>query len=211
MDQLGHLAGLQVLDYGCGHGMAAVVMARRGARVTALDLSHGYLQEARLRAKANRVFIDVVRADGEHLPFASGAFDRIWGNAVLHHLDLRVAAAELFRVLRPGGVAVFCEPWGENPVLTWARRHLAFPDNTHTVHEQPLRQWHVQLLRRVFPQVDTRGFQLLSMAHRVLHGGRLTKGLDWWDAMLLARIPALGRLCRYIVITLGKEPLTMDS
>src|SRR6516165_588306 len=40
-----------VLDYGCGHGMAAVVLARRGARVTAFDLSRGYLAEARRRAR----------------------------------------------------------------------------------------------------------------------------------------------------------------
>src|SRR5262245_58484923 len=49
--QLGDVAGLRVLDYGCGHGMAAVVLARRGAHVTAFDLSAGYLAEARQRAQ----------------------------------------------------------------------------------------------------------------------------------------------------------------
>src|SRR5262245_13700976 len=51
--QLGELRGRRVLDFGCGHGMAAVVLARRGARVTAFDLSFGYLDEARRRARAN--------------------------------------------------------------------------------------------------------------------------------------------------------------
>ena len=37
-DKLGNLRGKRVLDYGCGHGMAAVVLARRGAAVTAFDL-----------------------------------------------------------------------------------------------------------------------------------------------------------------------------
>src|SRR5689334_7058566 len=121
LDQLGPLAGKDVLDFGCGHGMAAVVLARRGARVTAFDLSEGYLSEAARRAAANAVRLDLVQADGERLPFADASFDRVWGNAVLHHLDLAVAGRELFRVLRPGGVAVFCEPWGENPLLGWAR------------------------------------------------------------------------------------------
>src|SRR5438105_9354078 len=120
--QLGDLRGARVLDYGCGHGMAAVVLARLGARVTAFDLSHGYLEEARARAAANDAAVEFVQAEGERLPFVDGAFDRVWGNAVLHHLDVRTTGRELFRVLRPGGVAVFCEPWGEDPLLNWARR-----------------------------------------------------------------------------------------
>src|SRR5437867_2298100 len=57
--QLGSLDGLRVLDFGCGHGMAAVVLARAGARVTAFDLSHGYLEEAGRRACANGVQVDL--------------------------------------------------------------------------------------------------------------------------------------------------------
>src|SRR5207253_9747875 len=49
-DRLGDVRGKRVLDYGCGHGMAAVVLARRGARVTACDLSAGYVAAARARA-----------------------------------------------------------------------------------------------------------------------------------------------------------------
>src|SRR5438477_7926687 len=72
-ERLGHLGGLRVLDYGCGHGMAAVVLARRGGRVTAFDLSAGYLDEARRRARANGVRVDFVRTDGERLPFAAAS------------------------------------------------------------------------------------------------------------------------------------------
>src|SRR5260370_39372689 len=97
--RLGPLAGRSVLDFGCGHGMAAVVLARHGARVTAFDLSPGYLAEARQRAEANGVRVAFVRANGECLPFADHAFDRVWGNAVLHHLQPRAAARELYRVL----------------------------------------------------------------------------------------------------------------
>src|SRR5688572_25217012 len=53
--QLGDLRGKRVLDYGCGHGMAAVVLARAGAIVTACDLSPGYVNEARERLQANGV------------------------------------------------------------------------------------------------------------------------------------------------------------
>jgi ubiquinone/menaquinone biosynthesis C-methylase UbiE len=205
--QLGDPRGQCVLDYGCGHGMAAVVLARRGGQVTAFDISQGYLQEAHRRAAANRVNIDFARADGERLPFASGSFDRIWGNAVLHHLNIRTAALELCRVLRPGGFAVFCEPWGENPLLRWARRSFPYPGKQRTPEEQPLSKRHVQILRSTFARVDVRGYQLFSMARRFLRGRRLIAGLDWCDAMLLERVPALERFCRYVVLTLWPKSI----
>jgi ubiquinone/menaquinone biosynthesis C-methylase UbiE len=204
IDQLGDLHRVRVLDYACGHGMAAVVLARRGARVTALDLSHGYLEEACARAVANDVTVDLVQGQGERLPFDDGAFDRIWGNAVLHHLDLRAAGRELFRVLRPGGVAVFCEPWGENPLLDWARRSWPYPGKDRTADEQPLRPRHVRVLKQIFPRVQVRGFQLLSMARRLTRARRLVAGLSWCDAILLQRVPGLERFCRYAVLTLGR-------
>jgi 2-polyprenyl-3-methyl-5-hydroxy-6-metoxy-1,4-benzoquinol methylase len=202
--ELGDLRGRRVLDFGCGHGMAAVVLARQGATVTAFDLSPGYLQEATHRARANGVSIDFVQADGERLPFADASFDRIWGNAVLHHLDQKIAGRELRRVLRPGGVAVFCEPWGENPLLNWARQRLPYHEKERTRDETPLRKRNVGILRLVFPSVTVRGFQLLSMARRVLPRGRLVTGLDWCDDMLLRRVPALQHFCRYVVLTLRR-------
>src|SRR5437667_12575971 len=74
-DRLGDVRGLRVLDLGCGHGMAAIVLARRGALVTACDLSLGYLQEARARARANGALIRWAAIDAERLPFADGVFD----------------------------------------------------------------------------------------------------------------------------------------
>jgi SAM-dependent methyltransferase len=201
---LGDLCDRDVLDYGCGHGMASVVLARRGARVTAFDLSASYLAEARARAAANGVEVDFVQADGERLPFAAGSFDAVWGHAVLHHLDLRKAGRELFRVLRPGGGAVFCEPWGENPLLNLARRHLPYPGKERTPDERPLRRRDVRILRGIFPAVELRGYQLLGMARRVLRPGRLVDGLARCDDWLLARWPRLQHSCRYMVLALGR-------
>jgi SAM-dependent methyltransferase len=202
-ERLSDVSGLRVLDYGCGHAMAAVVLARRGARVTALDLSGGYLAEGRRRAEANGVAIDFVQADAERLPFIDGSFDRVWGNAILHHLDLSGAARELRRVLRPGGIAVFCEPWGGNPLLRWARRRVPYSAKGRTRDEEPLRRSHLRRLWEIFPRAEVRGFQFLSMARRVLAPGRLARWLDRSDDMLLARAPALQRFCRYVVITLN--------
>jgi 2-polyprenyl-3-methyl-5-hydroxy-6-metoxy-1,4-benzoquinol methylase len=203
---LGPLAGLDVLDFGCGHGMASVVLARQGARVVGFDLSPGYLQEARRRAEANGVAVSFVQADGERLPFASSSFDRVWGNAVLHHLDLSRAARELVRVLKPGGRAVFCEPWGDNPFLSAARRWLSYPGKQRTPDEAPLRRRHLPALAAWFPDLEVQGFQLLGMVRRVLKPGKTVDRLDRIDTWLLRRCPGLWRWCRYVVITL-RRPL----
>jgi 2-polyprenyl-3-methyl-5-hydroxy-6-metoxy-1,4-benzoquinol methylase len=197
--------GLRVLDYGCGHGMAAVVMARAGAHVTAFDLSGGYIEEASQRARTNGVDVHFLQANAEELPFADGSFDRVWGCAILHHLDLERAGAELRRVLSPGGRAVFCEPWGGNLVLNFARRRLAYPQKHRTPDEEPLTKDHVYQLREIFPRVHVRGFQLVSMARRVVRARRLRRQLDWCDHMLLQRVPALEQFCRYVVLTLQVE------
>ena len=196
---LGDLRGKRALDYGCGHGMAAVTLARAGADVTAFDLSSGYVAETRRRAAANGVPVRGVVADGEHLPFPTGGFDAVWGNAVLHHLDLARAAAELRRVLAPGGVAVFCEPWGGNPLLGFARRHLPYPGKHRTPDEQPLRPADLAPLREQFPGLTVAGHQLLGMAGRVWPP---LARLGAADRLLMGAVPPLKSWCRYVVIVL---------
>jgi SAM-dependent methyltransferase len=199
---LGDLRGKAALDYGCGHGMAAVAMARAGAAVTAFDLSPGYVAECRERAAANGVSVACVTADGEDLPFADATFDAVWGNAILHHLDLAKAGRELRRVLKPGGAAVFCEPWGGNPLLGVARRALPYPGKDRTPDECPLTSRDLRPLRAVFPAVEVRGFQLLGMVRRVWRNRRVLNALDTADARLLRAVPALGNWCRYVVVVL---------
>lgn len=205
-DQLGDLAGKRVLDYGCGHGMASVVLARRGAIVTGFDLSAGYVEEARQRAAANEVIAEFRQADAEHLPFDDSSFDAVWGSAILHHLDLKQAGAELHRVLKLGGVAVFCEPWGGNPLLQFARKYLPYAGKHRTPDERPLCARDLDPLRESFPGLQVRGYQLFGMMRRVLRRESRTGGLlDRIDAHLLRRVPVLEKWCRYVVIRLEKE------
>lgn len=197
--RLGDVAGRRVLDYGCGHGMAAVVLARAGARATACDLSAGYVAEARRRAAANGVAVACVQADAQRLPFAAGSFDAVWGHAILHHLDVPTAAGELKRVLRPGGVCVLCEPWGGNPLLRAARRWLPYAGKGHTPDEKPLREPQVRQFAAAFGDIEVEGYQLLAMLRRAWPGpaGLLRRG----DERLLGRWPSLARYARYVVLS----------
>lgn len=201
--QFGNLCGKSALDFGCGHGMAAVVMARQGADVTGFDLSPGYVEEARARAEANRVHVNFLVADGETLPFADAMFDCIWGNAILHHLDMDRAGQELRRVLKPGGIAVFCEPWGGNPFLRFARQRLPYRGKHRTADEEPLLPRHLQQLRVHFPTLTTTPFQFFGMIGR-LGGGRMISALHRLDAVLLPRMPIMEKWCRYLVLTLRR-------
>jgi SAM-dependent methyltransferase len=203
-DRLGDVCGRRVLDLGCGHGMAAVVLARRGANVTACDLSAGYVAEALARARANGVAVAGVQADGHRLPFAAGSFDAVWGHAILHHLDVPAATRELGRVLRPGGVAVLCEPWGGNPLVRLARRWLPYPGKGHTPDETPLGPAHLRPLEAVFGRVEVEGHQLLAMLRRVVPRAGLRGVLERGDGRLLGRWPGLRRYCRYVVLTLRR-------
>lgn len=99
------------LEIGAGTGYFSLNLLAAGAIATATctDISPGML--ARLEANADRLglAVETAQADAEALPFADRSFDLVLGHAVLHHVpNLDRAASELFRVLRPGGTALFC-------------------------------------------------------------------------------------------------------
>jgi len=203
---LGDLRGRRLLDYGTGEGLSAVVLARLGGEVFAFDIARGNVELARRRARANGVEsrVHLQQMAGEALAYRDGAFDAVYGNAILHHVDLGPAARELARVLRPGGVAVFSEPWGENPLLEFIRRRVPYRGKDRTPDERPLREKDVAALRAHLPSVEVRGYQLISMIRRQFPWPPLVSLLERADRALLRWFPGLGRYCRYAVIVLRK-------
>ena len=128
-DLLGLRPGDRVLDLGCGSGRHAFEAARRGGRVVAADLDLAELKNVHqlFDAMAGTGELDgggtgsAVNGDALRLPFADGTFDRVIASEVMEHLpDDRAAAAELARVLRPGGTLAVTVPAWLPERVCWA-------------------------------------------------------------------------------------------
>jgi ubiquinone/menaquinone biosynthesis C-methylase UbiE len=128
-DRLGVTAGDRLLDLGCGGGRHAFEALRRGARVVAFDRDDVELKEASAMLAAvgeepttpAEAAGGAIRGDALRLPFADGAFDRVIAAEVLEHIpDDRAAAAELARVLRPGGTMAVTVPRWLPELVCWA-------------------------------------------------------------------------------------------
>jgi SAM-dependent methyltransferase len=101
----------RALEIGAGTGYFGLNLLQQGLfeSLTASDISQGMLDRLADTAAGLELTVETVRTDAEQLPFEDESFDLVFGHAVLHHLpDLDRAAAELLRVLRPGGRLAFC-------------------------------------------------------------------------------------------------------
>jgi 2-polyprenyl-6-hydroxyphenyl methylase/3-demethylubiquinone-9 3-methyltransferase len=102
------LAGRRVLDVGCGGGLLAEGMARRGARVTGIDLATEALEVARLHALDAGVSVEYRHESVESMAeSAPGAFDLVTCLEMLEHVpDPAAVVGALARLARPGGHVV---------------------------------------------------------------------------------------------------------
>ena len=109
-------SGLRVLDVGCGTGHLAARLIADGYSVVGLEPDPTALSYARKRIP------EAVGGDARQLPFPDASFDAVIATDVLEHIpDDSAAAAEIRRVLRPGGLAILTVPasrllWGPQDV-----------------------------------------------------------------------------------------------
>lgn len=95
--------GQRVLDLGTGTGTLARNLALRGCRVTGVDIAGAQMEQARLLDQAAGVAVEYRVAPAEATGLPPASFDVVTAGQCWHWFDRPQAAAEIHRVLAPGG------------------------------------------------------------------------------------------------------------
>lgn len=190
-----------VLDHGGGNGMyAAQIRKRYTPHVEVFDI------EAARAREAQSAIPHALVAAAEFLPYRSNLFDALVSNEVIEHVaDDRAAAAEIARVLKPGGRAIIFAPNRWYPFET----HGHYWRGVYHFGNTPLINYLPDALRnRLAPHVRAytrRGLRCLfdRLPVRVLHHSRIYGGYD----NLIARFGTVGRIARSTLHGIEGTPL----
>lgn len=100
------LCGKLTLDAGSGTGHGSRRLSDKGAWVVSIDIGFNLVHRTRRRCKCAPTVASVL-----HLPFADNTFDIVFSSEVIEHTPFPlIAAAELYRVLKPGGHMILSTP-----------------------------------------------------------------------------------------------------
>jgi len=232
LEALGDVRGKRVLECACGTGLWSVVLAARGAKVTAFDISPESVRVARERVRVNGLAeqVEVIESAFEELLLEPGGFDAVFGVFALHHFDLSAIGPQIHRLLKDGGRAVFVETSSRNPLLMLARKRIAHGmgiGKVGTKDEHPLSKADVELIGQPFRSAECHFpelvfFQLLSRPYlglffrpailRIAPAAFLVRAgwaifrliINGLDR-LLGRLPPLRKLSYWMVVVLQKN------
>jgi ubiquinone/menaquinone biosynthesis C-methylase UbiE len=134
--------------------------------LTCINISEAELQTGIDSALSTTNCPDFILMDAHDLQFEDETFDFVYGDAILHHLNMTSALDEIFRVLKPKGKILFVEPLDINPVGKLVR---SLTKKSRTADEQPLRLCDIAEIKKRF---ETHFFyeEFLSVPCGVLSG-----------------------------------------
>lgn len=204
---LGDVNGKTILEFGCGDGENTAILADRGAKVIALDISDELLDIARTRLEVNGCDgVEFLVASAHALPLPDESIDLIFGMAILHHLDLDLASSEVWRVLKNGGRGIFEEPLRNSKLVDRVRK--LFPVRADvSPYEHPLTEEEIEKFAMAGTR-RARSFQLLLSS--------IAQNFPFWrrrairvaariDTLLLRLVPSLAYYATVKVFEMVKE------
>ncbi len=194
------LDAARILDVGCGVGMYTEQFRRFSPHVTGVEVDPAVAAQAAARIPG------IVLAPAEVLPFADGSFDVVFSHEVIEHVaDDRATAAEMVRVLAPGGRIVLYCPNRLYPFET----HGHYWRGRYHFGNTPLINWLPNPLRnRLAPHVRAYtgpGLRSLfaGLPVHVIHHSVIYPGFD----NIVARRPGLGAVLKRVLYALEHTPL----
>ncbi|HXF64349.1 MAG TPA: class I SAM-dependent methyltransferase [Caldilineaceae bacterium] len=194
----------RILEEGCGVGMYLKALLPYADEVYGIDVEPDYI----IAAQANVPEAAIQLAVCERLPYPDNAFDLVLSHEVIEHVqDDRAAAAELVRVLRPGGRALIFAPNRLYPFET----HGHYWRGVYHFGNTPLLNYLPDALRnrlaphvRVYTAAGLREL-FLGLPVWVRHHTQIFPGYD----NLVVQRPRLGRWLRRATYALEQSPLTV--
>jgi ubiquinone/menaquinone biosynthesis C-methylase UbiE len=198
--------GARVADLGCGSGTSTHLLAQAGYASVGLDLSARLLAAGRRRHPT----LALVAGDIEQSPFPDQSFDGLLLCGVVHHFpDPSRCAAEMFRLLRPGGRFVALDPNRMNPFM-WLYRDRTSPFYSPlgvTENERPVL---ADELAAVFSRAGflVSSHYLAGLAYRYVASARVRRLLPLYN-LVDSAVFSLGIMerLRPFVLTVGTKPM----
>lgn len=213
LDYLRTFGGKHVLNVACGRGVLSLYLAHCGLDVTAIDISPKAIEYAREMARLNG-YADRIRVDLQdirRLDYEDESFDLITGEDALHHLIKYENCLEnMYRVLKPGGVAVFIENFAFDPLIRLMRPVNWWIKGYEGEHSLGIKDlWYA---RSVFSDVrisDHAVFYTYSrfFAKPTLFNRKVARFLKRMDEVLLPAFPFLKRFHSLAFLELRKKGL----
>ncbi len=212
LPKIGALEGKKVLELGTGTGGTATLLAKQGASVVGIDLLPFRLDEAKERVNQHKVAdtVDFSLMDATQLAFPDNTFDFIISKSVLVFTEHKQTAKECYRVLKPGGKAIFMENMQNHPMV-WLYRKL-FLKYSRELHYFSLHD--IEAIGKEFEEMEHREFHLLSLG--ALFWKRIIpipifyrwtlQVLRLIDRNLLRLFPTLKRSCWITAMICHKKP-----
>lgn len=224
LKKLGKLKGKRILELGCGAGEPSIYFAKKGALVTATDLSTGMLKVVRKLSEKCGVEVQTVQCRSDKIPFPDSSFDIVYAANLLHHVEHEPTLREAYRVLKKNGLFVSYDPLAHNPIIKVYRRMAT---EVRTKDETPLKMADLKKFRKIFKKVDHTAtwfftlwiflrFYLIERVHPnkerywkkiLIEHKRLEKSykrLERLDNILFKVLPFMKRYCWNIVIIARK-------
>ncbi len=205
---LGDVRGKVILDLGCGKGENTLLLADRGAHVLSMDISESLIALARQRLEINRVSGDVAFLTGSahNIPLRDESVDVVFGIAILHHLHLARAAAEVHRVLRQGGRAIFQEPIQNSKLIRGIRKLIPYRRRDISPFERPLSDQKLADFTGDFANTRERAFHLphVRLAQQLPVPREYVRKLIRLDARMLNRFSSLNYYATIKVMEMAK-------